>query len=57
MLENQRLADQARLANGTISAQELEFKRLEAEEPGITHVVWDTDGSVLMDASALGLGG
>ena len=56
-LENQRLADQTRLANGTISAQELEFKRLEAEEPGITHVVWDTDGSVLMDASTLGYTG
>ncbi len=56
-LENQRLADQARLANGTISAQELEFRRLEAEEPGITHVVWGSDGSVLMDESTLGLAG
>lgn len=50
-LENQFLADQARLANGKISPQEIELKRLEAEEPGITHVVWDTDGSVLMDKS------
>ena len=53
-LENQRLADQARLAAGTISAQEIELKRLEAEEPGITHVVWDSDGSVLIDESLLG---
>jgi len=52
-LENQRLADQARLANGNISSQEIELKRLEAEEPGITHVVWDTDGSVLIDESML----
>lgn len=52
-LENLRLADQARLANGTITAQEIEFKRLEAEEPGITHVVWDSDGSVLIDPSLL----
>jgi len=48
-LENQMLADQARLASGKITAEELELKRLEAEEPGITHVVWDTDGSVLID--------
>ena len=53
-LENQRLADQARLAAGTLSAQEIELKRLEAEEPGITHVVWDSDGSVLIDESLLG---
>ena len=53
-LENQRLADQARLAAGTISPQEIELKRLEAEEPGITHVVWDSDGSVLIDESLLG---
>jgi response regulator RpfG family c-di-GMP phosphodiesterase len=52
-LENQMLADQARLANGKISPQEIELKRLEAEEPGITHVVWDTDGSVLIDESML----
>lgn len=52
-LENQILADQARLASGNISSQEIELKRLEAEEPGITHVVWDTDGSVLIDESML----
>ena len=53
-LENQWLGDQARRANGTMSAQELELLRLEAEEPGITHVVWDADGSVLMDTAAHG---
>jgi DNA-binding NtrC family response regulator len=47
-LENQRLADQARVANGTLTAYDLELNRLEAEEPGITHVVWDTDGSVVI---------
>jgi DNA-binding NtrC family response regulator len=55
-LENQRLADQARLVNGTLTARDLEIKRLEAEEPGITHVVWDSDGSVLIDESMLDLG-
>ena len=52
-LENQRLADQARLAMGTISAEEVERKRLEAVEPGITHVTWGPDGSVLLDESLL----
>ena len=48
-LENQRLADQARLAAGVITAEEIERKRLEAEEPGITQVNWGPDGSVLLD--------
>lgn len=52
-LENQRLADQSRLAMGTISAEEVERKRLEADEPGITHVNWGPDGSVLLDESLL----
>lgn len=52
-MENQRLADQARLAMGTISAEEVERKRLEASEPGITQVNWGPDGSVLLDESLL----
>jgi YesN/AraC family two-component response regulator len=52
-LENQRLADQARAAMGTLSAEELERKRLESEEPGITKVIWAEDGSVLLDESLL----
>ena len=52
-MENQRLADQARLAMGTISAEEIERKRLESVEPGITQVNWGPDGSVLLDESLL----
>jgi len=52
-LENQRLADQSRLALGTISEEEIERKRLEASEPGITKVIWGPDGSVLLDESLL----
>ena len=52
-LENQRLADQARLTMGTISPEEIERKRLEAAEPGITQVNWGPDGSVLLDESLL----
>jgi response regulator RpfG family c-di-GMP phosphodiesterase len=52
-LENQHLADQVRLAAGAISAEEIERKRLETEEPGITQVLWGADGSVLIDESLL----
>ena len=52
-LENQRLADQLRLKTGAISEEEIERKRLEAVEPGITHVIWGPDGSVLVDDSLL----
>jgi len=52
-LENQRLADQARLSMGTLSPEELERRRLEEEEPGITQVMWGEDGSVMLDESLL----
>lgn len=48
-MENQRLADQARLAHGALTEEEIERRLLEAEEPGITHVDWGPDGSVLLD--------
>ena len=49
MLENRRLADERRHSQGSLSAQELEVKRLEALEPGITKVNWGPDGSVVLD--------
>lgn len=52
-MENERLADQARLAQGSLSAEEAERRRLEAIEPGITRVNWGPDGSVLLDESLL----
>ena len=52
-MENQRLADLARLSMGKVSAEEVERKRLEAEEPGITRVIWGPDGSVMLDESLL----
>lgn len=48
-LENDGLADQMRLQQGQISPAQLEMKRLERIEPGITHVQWGPDGSVVMD--------
>lgn len=51
MLENQRLADRARVEDGAMTPQELERKRLEEQEPGITRVNWGPDGSVILDES------
>lgn len=45
-LEQQRLADGARRAEGTLDAQELERRRLERQWPGITQVEWTDDGAV-----------
>ena len=52
-LENLRLADQMRLKTGGISPEEIERRRLEAIEPGITQVTWGPDGSILLDESLL----
>jgi two-component system probable response regulator PhcQ len=48
-LEEQRLFDELRVQFGQMTPQELEAKRLEAEEPGITKVEWGPDGSVRLD--------
>ncbi len=48
-LENDALADQMRLQRGVISPADVELKRLEQLEPGITQVRWAEDGSVVMD--------
>lgn len=49
MLENQYLADKARVEKGKMTLQELESKLLEQQEPGITQVTWGPDGSVILD--------
>lgn len=46
--EERRLADELRMNRGEIGPQELEARRLEEEEPGITKVNWGADGSVYM---------
>ena len=52
-LENGRLADAVRVERGSLTAEELERRRLEALEPGITQVNWGPDGAVLLDESLL----
>lgn len=49
VMEDRRLADQLRAQRGELTLQELEARRLEEEEPGITKVNWGPDGSVLLD--------
>jgi len=48
-MENLRLFNELRAQFGEITPQELEAKRLEQEEPGITRVNWGEDGSVHLD--------
>jgi len=52
IVETQLLADQLRLARGQLSPQELERRRLERLEPGITRVNWSSDGAYVLDAAA-----
>ena len=49
LVENKRLANQARFEQGKMSAAALERDLLEAMEPGITQVKWGPDGSVILD--------
>lgn len=42
------LADDMRVQRGDLSAQEVELRRLEEQEPGITRVEWGPLGEVLM---------
>jgi DNA-binding NtrC family response regulator len=48
-VETERLADEKRLERQLATPEEIERKRLEAEEPGITDVRWGDDGSVILD--------
>jgi len=48
-LNEKQLADEMRLQRGELTPQELEARRLEQSEPGITKVKWGPDGSVMLD--------
>jgi two-component system probable response regulator PhcQ len=47
--EDLRLFNELRAQLGELTPQELEAKRLEEDEPGITKVNWGPDGSVHLD--------
>lgn len=53
LLEQRRLADTARQATGTLTPQDIERRRLEAQWPGITQVEWADDGAVQFSDSGL----
>ena len=48
-MENEALADQVRCERGELSPTDIEMKRLELQEPGITQVQWGADGSIVID--------
>ena len=48
-LARRRDADRVAVQTGHLTAQEIALRSLEAAEPGITHVNWGPDGSVLLD--------
>lgn len=52
LAENRLLADRVREQQGKLSRQELELRRLEQENPGITKVNWGPNGEVLLEEDA-----
>jgi hypothetical protein len=48
-VETRKLADESRASRGELTPQEIEKRRLEVEEPGITKVKWGEDGAVHLD--------
>ena len=46
---NRRLAEDAAAREAAMTPEEIEHRRLEAEEPGITEVRWGPAGEVLLD--------
>lgn len=48
-LENQRLANVVRAQRTKLSRQQVALQRLEKESPGITHVMRDADGAILLE--------
>ncbi|MGH6645509.1 response regulator [Aquabacterium sp.] len=47
-LQERKAVDEMRVRQNDLSAQEAEKRRLEEQEPGITHVEWGPNGEVLM---------
>lgn len=52
--EIELLAERQRLAQGELSPQEAECRRLERLEPGITQVHWSSDGAYVLDLADAG---
>jgi two-component system probable response regulator PhcQ len=50
LVERERLADEARVAQGKLSHEEAHLRQLEKAEPSITKGNWGPDGSAILDA-------
>jgi two-component system probable response regulator PhcQ len=48
-IAERQLADEVRLQRAELTPQQVEARRLEELEPGITRVNWGPDGSVILD--------
>ena len=48
-IETTRIVGEYQKGVGQLSPHEIELQKLEASEPGITKVRWDTDGSIIID--------
>lgn len=49
LLSERQYIDEGLLQFGEITAQEIEARRLERLEPGITKVHWNADGAIILD--------
>lgn len=49
LVERERLADRARVAQGELSAEEAAVRQLKREKPGTAKVHWGPDGCVVVD--------
>lgn len=49
LMETKRIVGEYKKGAGHLSPEEIELQKLEASEPGITKVRWDTDGSIIID--------
>ncbi|UUZ49694.1 response regulator [Massilia sp. B-10] len=48
LLEQQHVTDALKLQAGQLSAQELEARQLESEEPGVLKVKWGPNGEIIL---------
>lgn len=51
LLKDKQILDQVQAEHHQLTPEELEKKRLEESEPGITKVVWDASGGVVLDSA------
>lgn len=53
LLDERRLADEQRVAQGSMTAEEMAMRRLEEEEPGITRKCWPNNRGIVVKELSL----